>query len=242
MVRFRPQFTYANIIATIALILSLGGTAYAAIADGSILSRHIRNGGVTKADLASNSVNSLKVANGSLLAADFKAGSLPAGPQGPAGTPGANGTHGTNGLNGSPGAPGVDGADGVDATAPSGAVMFFNLATCPAGWSELVSARGRYLVGYKTGGTLGGTVGTELSAAESRATGSHTHAENGHNHGGIVTPAPFSVQSGAGAQVQAYNPMGGSTQFGGSTPQVPVGSPPGGTNAPYVQLLVCQKS
>jgi hypothetical protein len=43
--------------------------------------------------------------------------------------------------------------EGKDTT-PAGAVMFFNLATCPPGWTELVSARGRYLVGLPSAGTL----------------------------------------------------------------------------------------
>jgi len=46
---------------------------------------------------------------------------------------------------------------------PSGAVIFFNLASCPQGWRELTSARGRYIVGLPAGGTLGATVGTALS-------------------------------------------------------------------------------
>jgi hypothetical protein len=58
---------------------------------------------------------------------------------------------------------------------PAGAVMFFNLPACPAGWSELVQGRGRAVVGLPAGGTLLGSVGTPLSNLENR---SHNHSVN----------------------------------------------------------------
>jgi hypothetical protein len=60
MIRFRST-TYANITATAALVIALGGTSYAA------------------ASLARNSVGSAQVKNHSLLAEDVKAGQLTAG-------------------------------------------------------------------------------------------------------------------------------------------------------------------
>lgn len=63
-------------------------------------------------------------------------------------------------------------ADGVDDDAPAGAVMFFDLPSCPAGWSELTGARGRVVVGLVSGGALSGTVGTALTNLEDRT---HTH-------------------------------------------------------------------
>jgi hypothetical protein len=75
------------------------------------------------------------------------------------------------------------------ASVPTGAVMMFDLAACPEGWSELSSARGRALVGLPAGGTLGGTVGAALGDVENRA---HAHsfdpdgcmmsAAGGHSH------------------------------------------------------------
>ncbi len=72
---------------------------------------------------------------------------------------------------------------------PSGAVVFFNLPTCPSGWTEHTAVRGRVVVGLTAGGTLGGwAVATSLSDLESRT---HTHtysvtgptgAAGGHNH------------------------------------------------------------
>jgi hypothetical protein len=68
---------------------------------------------------------------------------------------------------------------------PSGAVMFFNLNSCPVGWSELTQARGRYIVGLPESGTLGGTAGTALSDIEDRTVGRHNHTvvTDTHIHG-----------------------------------------------------------
>ena len=85
MSRFRPHLTYANVIATLALFLALGGGAYAAL-------RLPKNSVGTK-QIRKNAVRSGKVKNGSLLAKDFKQGQLPRGPQG------------LQGIHGAPGAP-----------------------------------------------------------------------------------------------------------------------------------------
>lgn len=68
---------------------------------------------------------------------------------------------------------------------PAGTVAFFNLAVCPAGWTELTSARGRYLVGLPAAGTLAGTAGTALSNLEDRPVGQHLHniTDPSHSHG-----------------------------------------------------------
>ena len=55
---------------------------------------------------------------------------------------------------------------------PSGAVMMFDLQQCPVGWTELVAARGRAVVGLPLGGSGAGTVGTALGDLENRQ---HTH-------------------------------------------------------------------
>ncbi len=70
----------------------------------------------------------------------------------------------------------LDGMDSAEfATAdvvPSGAIMLFDLAACPVGWSELPDAQGRAIVGMPAGGNVKGTVGTALSDMEDRA---HAH-------------------------------------------------------------------
>ena len=70
---------------------------------------------------------------------------------------------------------GTDATGSGSADIPTGAVMAFNLASCPSGWTELTSARGRYIVGLPSGGTLAGTAGTALSNQENRPVGQHNH-------------------------------------------------------------------
>ncbi|HSV37702.1 MAG TPA: hypothetical protein VLI04_02980 [Nocardioidaceae bacterium] len=66
-----PRTTYANVAATLALAVSLSGTAYAA---ATIRSGDIVDGQVKTRDLAKNAVKSAKVKDGSLLRKDLKAG------------------------------------------------------------------------------------------------------------------------------------------------------------------------
>jgi hypothetical protein len=81
--------SYANVTATLALVVALGGTGYAAA--------ELAKNSVGTKQLQKNAVTSKKVDNGSLLAKDFKAGQLPQGPAGPAGAPGAPGAQGPAG-------------------------------------------------------------------------------------------------------------------------------------------------
>jgi hypothetical protein len=81
----------------------------------------------------------------------------------------------------SPEAPAAVQQDGI----PSGAVMFFDLATgCPDGWDNYPLAEGRYLVGVPDGGTLQGWAGEALTDKENRAVGLHNHVmtDMGHDH------------------------------------------------------------
>jgi hypothetical protein len=89
--RLRPRLTYANVIATLALFLALGGgAAFAASTMG-------RNSVGTK-QLKRNAVTGAKVKDGSLSAGDFKAGQLPAGERGPTGDRGPQGVAGAPGA------------------------------------------------------------------------------------------------------------------------------------------------
>jgi hypothetical protein len=111
------------------------------------------------------------------------------------------------------------------ATFPSGAILFFASATCPGGWSEYTAARGRYIVGLNPGGTLGGTSGTALSDLENRPAGQHTHN--------------YSVKWVYGGSEIA---SGGYARFQDETRTTDSGNGlVAGTNAPYIQLLVCKK-
>lgn len=123
---------------------------------------------------------------------------------------------------------------------PPGAVMSFNLSSCPAGWSEFTSARGRYIVGTPLGGNVATTTGTALSNQENRAVGQHTHTINdpGHTHTGM-TEITSSGSYGAGGSTHYYANSGGSNDTGIT---VNNSGSVAGTNAPYVQLLTCQKN
>lgn len=128
---------------------------------------------------------------------------------------------------------------------PAGSVMYFDLSSCPAGWTEVTNARGRYLVALPSGGTLGGTAGTALSNLENRSVGQHNHsiADPGHTHGfeaNVLTtrtnPEVFYAHGGGGVdditQTQSAQ-TGISINDAGTT---------AGTNAPYIQYLLCKKS
>lgn len=81
MRRLRTFPSPPTVIASVALLLALGGTSIAAV---NALPRN----SVGTAQLKANAVTSAKVKNGTLLKADFRSGSLPAGPAGPQGPAG----------------------------------------------------------------------------------------------------------------------------------------------------------
>jgi hypothetical protein len=64
------------VIAVIALIAALSGTAYAALGKNSVGSRQLKAKAVTTGKLADNAVNSAKVAKGSLTGADINVDAL----------------------------------------------------------------------------------------------------------------------------------------------------------------------
>ena len=123
---FRPG-RYANVASTVALVVALGGTSYAAVA--------LPKNSVGNKQLKTNAVTSGKVKDRTLRSKDFKAGQLPAGPRGPAGAPGPKGDTGAPGATGAAGAPGVSGWQRVENA--SGVVngnSFTDVTiSCPAG-------------------------------------------------------------------------------------------------------------
>ena len=143
MPRLRSQLTYANVMASAAVFIALGGTSVAAVSlkRNSVGAKQVKRGAIT----------SPKVRDGSLLLTDFKAGQIPAGarglqgargPQGlrgPAGTPGESGTPGEQGDPGQQGDPGVSGLEQVFGTPvanPPG-TQSTSVATCPTGKSVI---------------------------------------------------------------------------------------------------------
>jgi hypothetical protein len=85
MTRLRARLSYANVMATLAVFIALGGSSYAAlklprnsvgttqIRTGAVRSSEVKNGSLRVSDLAASARRSLRGAAG------------PAGPQGPAG-------------------------------------------------------------------------------------------------------------------------------------------------------------
>jgi hypothetical protein len=125
---------------------------------------------------------------------------------------------------------------------PTGGVMFFNLPACPAGWSALANSTGRYVVG----GPAGVAVGTPLSSGENRPVGQHTHGitDPGHKHmmdniqAGTNVNGSGVMTKGADYSIDLNLTM--NTMGTGITINNPAGSV-AGTNAPYLQLLVCSR-
>jgi len=93
----RRRLSYANVAATLALFVALGGTSYAAL---TITGKNVKNSSLTGADVKNSSLKTSDIKNSSLLAQDFKPGQQLAGPEGP------KGATGTTGATGAPGAPG----------------------------------------------------------------------------------------------------------------------------------------
>jgi hypothetical protein len=101
----RARLSYANVAASLALFVALGGVSWAAVTlpTGSVGNRQLKPGAVSTA----------KVRDRSLLAQDFKRGQLPRGELGLAGERGVPGLKGDKGDPGPPGAKGDPGAPGT---------------------------------------------------------------------------------------------------------------------------------
>jgi hypothetical protein len=76
--RLSPRLTYANVMATVALFVALGGGAYAAlrVPKNSVGTKQLKNGAVTNKKLAKNAVTGAKVAAGSLTGTQINASTL----------------------------------------------------------------------------------------------------------------------------------------------------------------------
>jgi hypothetical protein len=91
--RIRDQATYANVVASVALFVAIGGTSYAAITlpRNSVGAQQIKPRAVGSSELQPGSVGSRTVKNGSLNTRDLSRATRNAlaGAQGPPGAPGA---------------------------------------------------------------------------------------------------------------------------------------------------------
>lgn len=89
------------VVASIALLMALGGTSIAAVVNvpnNSVTTAKIKNNAVTNPKIAGNAVNSAKIANGTIQPADLSASAKTAGPPGPPGPQGQQGPSGPAGA------------------------------------------------------------------------------------------------------------------------------------------------
>ena len=86
LTKVRSRLSYANVTATLALFVALGGSSYAAI--------KLPARSVGTRELKPSAVTSSRVKDGSLLGKDFKQGQLPQGPKGDRGPKGDQGPPG----------------------------------------------------------------------------------------------------------------------------------------------------
>jgi hypothetical protein len=71
-------------------------------------------------------------------------------------------------------------------TVPPGAVMLFDLAACPTGWSAFAEGTGRLLMGRPGAGTLKLTFGTALTGNTVPAHAHSNSSAGGHTHSGLT--------------------------------------------------------
>lgn len=95
--KLRTRLTYANVMATIAVFLAVGGTSYAAL---KITGKQVVDHSLTGGDIRDASLTTRQIKDRSLLAKDFKTGQLRAGAQGPQGAKGDAGAPGSTGPRG----------------------------------------------------------------------------------------------------------------------------------------------
>jgi len=142
--RVTSRLTYANVMATIAVFLALGGTSYAVTA--------LPRNSVGTQQLKKSAVTSAKVKDGSLTSADFAAGTLlkgdagATGAQGPQGERGATGAQGPQGERGATGATGA--VTGLDAeiTSTSDPLAYANAPQALAIGSMTLASNSRVMI------------------------------------------------------------------------------------------------
>jgi hypothetical protein len=223
LVRIRSKLTYANVMATTAVFIALGGGAYAAVVlpANSVGAKQLKKNAVTGKKIATGAVTGANVKDGSLLKADFAAGQLPAGPagaQGPKGDTGAKGDAGTQG--------GIGPAGPFPDTLPAGKTVkgaYYEIWTAAAGGSwgsadisyvykPATAPTPHVLSGATTDPNCPGTL------ANPQAASGHLciYQDDLHTFN-VVTgaPAAFAAQStGIGMYAQAVN--AGTVQFAGT--------------------------
>ena len=122
-------------------------------------------------------------------------------------------------------------ASSVDKIFAKHSIVAFNLEECPENWKRYTPAEGRYIVGTQLANSLGKVVGTPLKDQEDRAAGRHTHTykDSGTSKKGAKFSFGSDVQRSEVVRITDVNEGLGEKEI------------PEGTNAPYVQLLFCER-
>jgi hypothetical protein len=180
MRRFRVSPSLA--VASLALLVALGGTSFAAV---SAFPRH----SVTNAALATGAVDTRVVKNRSLKATDFGVGQLPRGPAGPPGQPGAQGQAGAAGAPGPSDAYVKNVTGTVNVPTAGGGI---GSVTIPQAGNYVIIAK----VGVSSSAGISGDVRCTLTAGGATDTGTVTLPADGR---GVVTTAVGAQYSAAGS-------------------------------------------
>ncbi len=199
MSRIREHLNYANVCASLALFVALGGTGYAAITlpRDSVGSRELRSRSVGSAELRNGAVTSASVRDGSIGSRDLSptarssltgpAGPTgPVGPQGERGLPGPTGSVGPKGDQGAPGA----GAVTMRAVVDEGAAVYASTEGAHAEAIDMVG--GDYLVTFPQS-----AAGCVYSATLARV----VQGSNTESAATRISVASF----GTGVRVRTYN-------------------------------------
>ncbi len=162
--RLAGSMTYANVMATLAVFVALGGTGYAAVV---ITGKQVKNNSLTGADVKNGSLATADVHDFSLLRKDFKRGQVPTGPRGPQGLTGpGGGATGPAGSKGDPGPAGPTGPTGpAGAAGPAGASGATNVkvVTVQCGPAPCTSATALCPAGQRATGGGGNTGGNQYA-------------------------------------------------------------------------------
>jgi Collagen triple helix repeat (20 copies) len=208
----RRNLTYANVVASLALFLALGGAAFAAtqLPRNSVGTGQLKPEAVTAGKIAKKTRNQLMGAQG---------------PQGPQGKTGKTGAKGATGAKGPTGATGARGANGTDGTGPAFEVFRNTSLTLPIGEGKPVLtqnlAAGAYVVDANVNVAVSGGTAAEVFCTLS--SGGESHGEAGTTvpgNGEATLPLSWTqtftatgtatlscVSSGATAEVVAANPI-----------------------------------
>jgi hypothetical protein len=158
MRRLRERLTFANVTASLALFIALGGTSYAAITlpRNSVGTNQLRTGAIRSVDVKDRSLEARDL---SLKARSFLKSQR--------GAQGARGPEGPQGERGPQGIPGT-GGDGTSTLSLTEVRQAGTVGTAPAGGSTTATATATCPAGRKaTGGGLRVDVGSDVSVRES---------------------------------------------------------------------------